>query len=317
MTEDNFGDFDPFLVAQVFQDTLFASSKGESIMPTCEHTNIAKDETGVSTCSKCGMLVETLDHSQEWRTFGGVRGGTQYGTDQSRCHSFSTNNNTIKAIFNAHSLQLSQAMLEMVEMRFAKVLEVHENKVVRGTGRTAIAAVCLFYCFNASGETRPSKEIRNMFNVTQKKFSQATKQYFEAFPEDAKAQTTPENLIPHIMKLTGVPHQEHYRNIVSISRYFTATSSLIERSCPQSVAAATVYFYLCLFPQHKEALGLTKKTFAAKVDLSDITITKIVMVMVEIAMIVTKEWNEENAKYSDPHKPQRKTRRKNAKVLVH
>ena len=346
-----FGDFDPFLIAEVFQSTLFAAetqeiSEEEDIckhptikvddtdktasycvicgevfdnhyQPTskqskCEHINVTKDESGLDICSKCGKEMVSFDFSQEWRNFGSW--DNRVGGDQSRCHTRALKHNSIKDIFDSHFIPVSSALAEMVEAKFNKVIDIHQNKVVRCETRTAIVAICLFHCYQDVGENRTAKEMRKMFDVTQKKMSQAMKLYYAAFPEDAAKEMKPEDLIPRIMKLMSVGH-EHHRNIVAISKYFSATSSTIERSCPQSIAASTIYFYLCLYPQYKKELGLTITICAKKAKLSSMTITKIVRIMAEIAMIAVEEWNNENTP-QDIKKP-RKSNKKHTKVMVH
>ena len=66
-----------------------------------------------------------------------------------------------------------------------------------------------------------------------------------------------------------------------------------ERSTPQSVAAATIYFYLCLFPEYKEELGLSKAKFAEKAKLSDIIISKLCIEMASICKIAATEFQQE------------------------
>ena len=75
--------------------------------------------------------------------------------------------------------------------------------------------------------------------------------------------------------MSGI-HISHYRKILRIARYLKDASQSLKRSNPQSVSAAILYFYLCLNPEYKAKLGLSKTKFAARVNLSDITVTKLV-----------------------------------------
>jgi hypothetical protein len=77
------------------------------------------------------------------------------------------------------------------------------------------------------------------------------------------------------MSLTGID-KKHYKNIIKISRSIENSSRLLKRSSPQSVASAIIYFYLCLNPEYKAELGLTKNKFAELALLSDITVSKLV-----------------------------------------
>ena len=75
---------------------------------------------------------------------------------------------------------------------------------------------------------------------------------------------------------------ENYPSIFKIAKGLEGVDTCLNRSSPQSVASAIVYFYLCLFPKLKTELGLTKTKFAKDVKLSDITISKLVKKIAEI-----------------------------------
>lgn len=315
---------DPFLIAETFQKSLFAAElnvdeicehsiksfpdgngycvlcgltfndvKNANVDPSsCQHSNMVKDETGVNVCGDCGREFDSLDYTQEWRNFGIMDNRSTRDHASNRCHKQKTNTKGIKTVFDAHAITLSAALMELVEAKFNHVLLIHKNKVVRGQGRESIIAVCLYHSYIVMGEMRTTQYVRNMFNISQKSFSAAMTKYYTAFPEDSVDEMTPERLIPWIMKLTSVDHA-HYTKIMAISKYLSATSQLLERSTPQSVAAATIYFYLCLFPEYKEELGLSKAKFAEKAKLSDITISKLCIEMASICKIAATEFQQE------------------------
>lgn len=297
---------DPFLIAEVFRETLFSikqsppdriceiiEGRKKPLPTTCKHLNVAKDETGIDVCSDCGVEFKSLDFSKEWRNFGAL--DNRSTRDQSRCHKQKSAPKGIRTVFDAHKIDISDALVGMVEAKFNKIIEKSDNKLFRGEGREALIVMCLFFAYQDIDEYRPVEYVRNLFNVSQKNMSSAMTLYYNAFPEDITRHMTPEKLIPWYMSLTGVG-SEHYSHIVSISRYLSATSQLIERSNPQSVAASTIYFYLCLFPEYKNELGLTKLKFAEKANLSDITITKIVKNMAEISAIAAEDWKNDSDK---------------------
>lgn len=309
---------DPFLIAEVFRETLFAikhpsppericeiiEGRKKNTPTVCKHSNVAKDETGIDVCSDCGIEFKSLDFSREWRNFGAL--DNRSTRDQSRCHKQKSAPKGIRTVFDAHRIDISDALIDMVEAKFNKIIEKSDNKLFRGEGREALIVMCLFFAYQDIEEYRPVEYVRNLFNVSQKSMSSAMTLYYNAFPEDITRHMTPEKLIPWYMSLTGIG-SEHYSRIVSISRYLSATSQLIERSNPQSVAAATIYFYLCLFPEYKTKLGLTKLKFAKKAELSDITIFKIVKNMAEISAIAAEDWKTDSDK--------EKKRGKNIKVV--
>lgn len=314
---------DPFLIAEVFQQTLFtikddvADNVRKVIESTpdgnhktkksscdkklsfsgCAHLNIAKDDTGVDVCSDCGMEFYSLDHTKEWRNFGVC--DTRSNRDQSRCHKPKSAPKGIRNVFDIHQIDISDALIGIVESKFNKVINMSENKLFRGEGREALIVVCLFFAYQDIGEDRTIQYVRDLFNVSQKNMSPAITLYYQAFPEDITRHMTPERLIPWFMSLTGVG-AEHYSRIIAISKYLSATSQLVERSNPQSVAPATIYFYLCLFPKYKQELGLTKSKFAEKANVSDITISKIVKHMAEISAVAAEDWKTTEGKKRKP-----------------
>jgi len=234
---------------------------------------------GLAVCTQCGVELKTLDFQQEWRWYGASDNRTS--RDPSRCHRSRTKPKGVRTVFETHQIAIPPMMVEMVEAKYRHILETEGNKTLRGQGRESIVASCLFHVYQEMGEYRTSIYVRELFKVKQKNMSLGMTRYYKAFPEARTKHVTPEKLLPWIMKLTGVERM-HYRRILAITRYLSAASELVERSTPQSVAAAIVFFYLCLNPEYKTKLGITKSSFSKKAHLSDITVTKIVR---EIAAI--------------------------------
>ena len=163
-------------------------------------------------------------------------------------------------------------MMDMVEAKYQKIKKTEGDKIFRGKSLKSIVASCLFHTYQEFGEFRTSNYIRELFNVKQNMSLGMTK-YLKAFPEARTKHVTPQKHLPWIMKLTGVDCS-HYRRIRAITLYIVAASELVERSNPQSVAAAIIFLYLCMNQNYKNKLGITMSSFAKKVKLSDITITK-------------------------------------------
>jgi hypothetical protein len=120
-------------------------------------------------------------------------------------------------------------------------------------------------------------------HLSKKDMSAGLTKYYEKFPEDRTTHVKPENLIRRIISLAEIDN-EHYRPILALTKYLDGTSSLLNRSNTQSVAAAIVYLYLCINPDYKQTAGLTKIVFAKKIKLSDITIIKLAKEAYKVAM---------------------------------
>ena len=252
-----------------FRDISHIHSKEEEYLK-CLHENTYKDNNGLHVCRDCTAEIEILDFEPEWRYYGSM--DNYSAKNPERCHRFRSSGRGIIKVFDDHQIVVQGAVKAQVDVKYNKIVG---GGTVRGKGRKAIIAACLFYTYKEFGEYRTSDYIRNLFDLTKKQMSCGLSKYCRTFPKARTLHTRPENLIRWILTLTGI-NQEHYRKIVEISRYFENTSRLLKRSSPQSVASAIVYFYLCLNPEYKATLGLTKNRFAEKALLSDITVTKLV-----------------------------------------
>jgi transcription initiation factor TFIIIB Brf1 subunit/transcription initiation factor TFIIB len=246
---------------------------GISIQPDikkCLHENSYEEDNGLHICKDCNEEIEIFSFEPEWRYYQGGDNGSS--KDPARCHRGRATGKSLSKMFEELKIDILDAIKAQVESKYNKVVG---NNTVRGKGRKSIVAACLFYTYRDFGEYRTSDYVRNLFKLTKKNMSDGLSDYYKCFPEARVEHTTPENLLRWIFTLTGV-NKSHYRKVVQISRYLENSSRLLERSSPQSVASAIVYFYLCLFPEHKFELGLTKNKFAEKALLSDITVTKLV-----------------------------------------
>lgn len=236
----------------------------------CLHENTYEDDNGLHVCRDCNTEIEVLDFEPEWRYYGSADNRSVKNPE--RCHRSRASGRGISKVFEELRVDAPEAIKAQVESRYNAVVG---DDTVRGKGRKGIIAACLFYAYKEFGEYRTSDYVRELFKLTKKQMSAGLGKYCRAFPEARTLHTRPENLLRWILTLTGV-NQEHYRKIVQISRYLEGSSRLLKRSSPQSVASAIVYFYLCLNPEYKSHLGLTKNRFAEKALLSDITVTKLV-----------------------------------------
>lgn len=234
----------------------------------CPHENTYEDDNGLHLCMDCNEEISIPDDEPEWRYY--YSSDNRTTKDPARCHRGRPKGHSLAAIFA--NIDISPAIAAQVEKDYSKIVG---KSTVRGDGRLAIVAACLFHTYPKFGEFRTSDHIRQMFNLNKKSMSDGLTRYAEAFPKARNSSIRPEELIRWIMTMTGVD-QAHYKKIVQIARYLEKSSRLLERSSPQSVASAIIYFYLCLYPDYKRQLGLTKNKFAEQASLSDITVTKLV-----------------------------------------
>lgn len=236
----------------------------------CTHENAYEDGNGLYVCKDCNTEIDIPSFEAEWRYYNNSDSASS--KNPSRCHRNRNQDCNIAKDFEKKNIQVPESIRKHVEVKYQKIVG---TQTVRGKCRQAIIAACLFHTYQYFGEYRTSDYIRNKFDLSKKNMSAGLTRYYEVFTEDREKNIKSEDLLVWLLTLTGV-EKKYYQDIVQISRYLENSSKLLKRSSPQSVAAAVIYFYLCLNPEYKSKLGLTKNKFADKVMLSDITITKLV-----------------------------------------
>jgi transcription initiation factor TFIIIB Brf1 subunit/transcription initiation factor TFIIB len=246
----------------------------------CKHTDIY-DSDGINICRACGCEVNLLDFQPEWRYYG--TSDNRSASDPSRCHrSKDTTRGGISKVFQDAKLDAIPLILKRkAELKYKKI--VGEN-TVRGKGRRGIVAACLLYTFYDEEDFRTSDEVRNMFGLSKNEMSSGLMQYYISFPDDRNRVMKPVDMIRRTMRRAkiSIDPELHRKRILKLAKCLEGVDPVINRSNPQSVAAAIVYLYICITPVLKGELGLTKNKFAKSVGLSEITITKLVKRAAEI-----------------------------------
>lgn len=277
----DFNFFDEDLVEFFGEDTASTYEAIKTVIETpdddCEHKTCFEAE-GINICKDCGCEVELLDFQPEWRYYGAS--DTRSSGDPSRCHRSkeSTRGGIDRAFQDSKLGHLPLSIRKKTEQKYKKIVG---NETVRGRGRKSIVAACLLYTFRDEGDVRTADEVRSMFGLTKQEMSSGLTRCHATFPEYRTSIVKPSDLIRRIMHLTKIDIS-HYRHIIRISKCLESVDATLNRSSPQSVASAVVYLYICLTPEIKEELGITKTKFARDVCLSDITISKLVKKAAEI-----------------------------------
>lgn len=268
---------------KIFEDgTGYCIDCGKSVCESggsevCLHESMYEDDCGMKICSKCRMEFEDITFEQEWKYYP----DTSFdGKDPSRCHKTRQKDKTLADIFLDIRWEQTIAIRANVERKYNAIVK---GATIRGKRRKAIVAVCMFYVMYDFDECRPSDFFRDKFGLTKKDMSDGFTEYHETFPDSRTVNIKPMNLLRWIMSLVEIPHDQHYDAIKTIAEFTADATTLLKRSSPQSVASAVVYFYVCLNPHLKLQLKLSKNKFADKVKLSDITVSKLVKEMEELA----------------------------------
>ena len=245
----------------------------ESLEEKCQHLHVeATDDKTI--CHDCGQETMLISYNQEWRYYGNSDNRNTH--DPSRCHSRSDSTRGIESVTAA--LNIPQPVKAIAREHYMKIVG---DATTRGTTRASIVAACIFYAYRKYGDTRTAEEVRKMFNINKKNMSNGLTRYLSVFREDRDLPNRPSNLIRRTMVLAGID-ESHYLPIKRLVDMLDGTSRNMSHSCPQSVTSSIVYLYLCINEDLRKRLDLSKTTFARKVDLSDITISKHVREAYEI-----------------------------------
>lgn len=243
----------------------------DSNIEKCEHSSSFED-SGTFICKDCGCEVEYLDFQPEWRFYGAA--DNRISKDPSRCHRAkeSTRGGIDKVFVDCKLNDLPFSIKKLAEQKYKEVVG---EETVRGRGRKAIVAACVLYTYREDGDIRTSDEVRLMFGLSKQEMSMGLTRYHTRFPEARTYSAKPCDLIRRMMIRVGIG-MSHYKNIRFIAKCLENVDVTLNRSTPQAVASAVIYLYLCLSPELRESINFSKSKFATDVELSDITISKLV-----------------------------------------
>jgi transcription initiation factor TFIIIB Brf1 subunit/transcription initiation factor TFIIB len=227
----------------------------------CNHKSIEEVE-GVDYCTVCGFELLKISQDSEWRFYCG--NDSRNIRDPSRCHYIKQHSKNIDKILE--KLHLKETMKKQIEIRYKRVVG---DQTIRGKNRKSVVGVCWFRVRVDNGDFCTIDEIREALNLDKKSMSAALTKYYLAYPEDRNKEIKPINLIKKIMIKAEID-LNHYDKIVSLTQSLESKNNFLEKSTPQSVASAIVYLYM-----NSGSAKICKKEFSEKVNLSDITITKL------------------------------------------
>lgn len=152
-------------------------------------------------------------------------------------------------------------------------LQVTDGNIFRGNSRKAIVFACIYYAYKAEDIHQDSDDLIKMFNIKRRVGIKGLKTVESKVPKDSlirQKQTTPTHLVTGILKKFNAT-QEQINEVVNLYEQIKDKSSIINRARPQSTSAGLVYYFIL-----KTNKNITLDYFISKVDLSKLTIKKIV-----------------------------------------
>ena len=230
----------------------------------CEHKDII-NENGVVSCLECGEeIMHTVSHEKEWRYYGAS--DSRKFSDPNRVQIRKVEERNIAK--DVENMGFSETIITKADELYN---EVTKGQIYRGNSRKAIVFACIFHSYKISGKHQTPENLIKLFGLNRKNGLKGLKIVNVNAPKDSQIHTTfitPVHLIHDIMDKFNASSKQKEEVIVLYDKIKNRSSKL-NRSRPQSVAAALTYYWICY-----KKIDINLKEFARKVDLSDLTISK-------------------------------------------
>uniref|UniRef100_A0A6C0D1G4 Transcription factor TFIIB cyclin-like domain-containing protein n=1 Tax=viral metagenome TaxID=1070528 RepID=A0A6C0D1G4_9ZZZZ len=252
----------------------------ETCSDTCEHLEVVT-ENGVVICNDCGEEIKrNISHEKDWRYYGST--DTKRSTDPNRVQARKCEDRTI--FKDVENMGFSEKIVSIANKIYG---DVTKGQIFRGNSRKAIIFASIFHSFKLEGRPQSHEKLIKIFSLNRKTGLKGLKHVNLNAPKDSKIHVTyitPINLVDDIMdEFKANIKQKEQVSVLYDS--IKNKSSKLNRSRPQSAAAGLIYFWIC-----REHLSITLKEFAAKVNLSELTILKIAREISDILNIPIEEY---------------------------
>jgi len=246
----------------------------------CTHKNIT-NENSVVLCLECGKELEkSIFQDKEWRYYG--QSDTKRMSDPNRVQIRKIDDRSIYK--DVENMGFSEKIISLANQIY---LQVTKGQIYRGNSRKSIVFACIFHSFKLNGKPQTHENLIEIFGLTRKISLKGLKLVNLNIPRDSPIHTTyitPVNLIEDIMdKFKATLAQK--KEVIELYNKIKNKSSKINRSRPQSISSGLIYFWISL-----KNIEISLKDFAKKVDLSELTISKISKEISDILGIVPESW---------------------------
>lgn len=233
-------------------------------IPCCNHENTTV-ENGILSCLDCGEEINrTITHEKEWRYYGPTDG--RHSSDPNRVQLRKVEERNINK--DVENMGFSETIISKADEIYNQVTR---GQIYRGNSRKAIVFACIFHAYKIAGKHQTPENLIKLFGLNRKNGLKGLKIVNVNAPKDSQIHTTfitPEHLVHDIMdKFRATQAQKE--EVIDLYDRVKNRSSKLNRSRPQSVAAALTYYWIC-----KKKIDISLKEFAKKVDLSELTINK-------------------------------------------
>lgn len=254
-----------FQILNELKQTLIKSDQIEGD-GDCAHKNVIT-ELSIKICTECGCEVDKeLNYEKEWRFY---QGKDKAHNDTTRCH---VRKNNIKTIHkDLENLGFNNKIINTANELYQKVTA---GKIYRGNSRKSIVFACVFSAFKIHNNPQTCENLIRIFNLKRKLGLKGLKYIHLNIEKDTQIQNiriTPKHIISEMMQKFITSDSSQVEEVHAIYEYVKNKSSILNRSRPNSTAAGIIYYYIL-----KNKKPITLKQFSKEIELSELTIKKIV-----------------------------------------
>lgn len=252
-----------------------SSSRSSPSELDCPHDNYIY-EKGNNICTDCGLQISKIvSHNKEWRFYGDS--DNRRSSDPVRV--IGRKDPETNIFKDVENLGFSDKIVQAANLIYKQVTD---NKIFRNNSRKAIIFASIFHAYKLDNNPQSHEKLIQILTLSKKTALKGLKYISLNAPRSSIIRTTyitPENLINEIMcKFDANP--VHIEEVNCIYRMIKNKSSKINRSRPMSISSSVIYYWIQT--THKK---ITLKEFTSKINLSELTITKLTK---EIRRIIEK-----------------------------
>lgn len=252
--------------ASTFSDSSDDLSADESDTEECMHTDVVT-EMSIKICTKCGYEIEKeLNYDKEWRYYPNKE---KSQNDTTRCHIRKSNVKTIHK--DLENLGFNTKIINTANKMYQTVTG---GKIYRGNSRRGIIFACVFNAFKIHNNPQTCENLLRIFNLKRKLGMKGLKYIHLNIEKDMQVQNiriTPCHIISDMMQKFITSEPKQVEEVYKIYEHVKNKSSILNRSRPNSTAAGIIYYYIL-----KHNKPITLKQFSKEIELSELTIKKIV-----------------------------------------
>jgi transcription initiation factor TFIIIB Brf1 subunit/transcription initiation factor TFIIB len=230
----------------------------------CEHNDLV-NENGITSCLDCGEQIQkTITHEKEWRFYG--HSDNKRSSDPNRVQMRKSEDRNINK--DVENMGFSETIVSKANEIY---IQVTKGQIFRGDSRKAVVFACIYHAYKMAGKCQTPKNLMETFGLNKKNSLKGLKIVNINSPKDSPIHVSTLTAVHHINEIMDKFSATQAQKLEVIQLYCRTKnrSSKLNRSRPQSVASALIYYYICT-----KKMDISLKKFAQKADLSELTINK-------------------------------------------